>query len=501
MIDIESHRIIDLLDSRDKEAVTRWLKTFPNIQVVSRDGSLTYSSAISDSHPNAIQVSDRFHLLKNLSEALEKYMLRLFPARLEIPRTEISQTPEMKALLDTRNRAQRIRFAKRKHSEGFTISEIALVMHASISTIRKYISIREDVNMKRLILTLLLFILILVACNNSLVNNTLQKNYNEEQLYPVRKGEKWGYIDSKGNVAIKPQFQYAQNFSSGLAAVRIGGKTGYINKNGEIVIEPQFDDASFFDGDVAAFVVREDTENLIGFINKSGKIILEPRFKYVGKFSEGLAYARIGDKNGYIDKNFKMVIEEQFYISGDFHEGLARVKKDNLSLNGYIDKSGNFIIKDKFYSALDFSEGFAAVQLKETMLWGVINKKGEFVIEPKYKGIGSFKDGLAGVKIDDKYGFMDINEKIIIQPQFDWIKDFNDGYAAVAKKVDKNDTLSTPKYKWGFIDKKGNLVIDYKYDEVFSFENGVSKVFIGKEQSSWKEGYIDKTGEYIWEPN
>jgi len=144
MIDIESHRIIDLLDSRDKEAVTRWLKTFPNIQVVSRDGSLTYSSAISDSHPNAIQVSDRFHLLKNLSEALEKYMLRLFPARLEIPRTEISQTPEMKALLDTRNRAQRIRFAKRKHSEGFTISEIALVMHASISTIRKYISIREE---------------------------------------------------------------------------------------------------------------------------------------------------------------------------------------------------------------------------------------------------------------------------------------------------------------------------------------------------------------------
>lgn len=144
MVDIDSHRIIDLLDSRDKEPVTQWLKSFPNLRVVSRDGSHTYSSAISDAHPNALQVSDRFHLLKNLSEALEKYMLRLFPARLEIPATEISRTPEMQALLDTRNRAQRIRFAKQKYTEGFTVSEIALVMHASISTISKYLAIKDE---------------------------------------------------------------------------------------------------------------------------------------------------------------------------------------------------------------------------------------------------------------------------------------------------------------------------------------------------------------------
>jgi len=144
MVDLESHRIVDLLDSRDKEPVTQWLKTYPNLTVVSRDGSLTYSSAISDSHPDAIQVSDRFHLLKNLSEALEKYMLRLFPARMEIPATEITRTPEMQALLDTRNRAQRIRFAKQKYKEGFTVSEIALVMHASFTTIDKYLLIKDE---------------------------------------------------------------------------------------------------------------------------------------------------------------------------------------------------------------------------------------------------------------------------------------------------------------------------------------------------------------------
>ena len=144
MVDIETHRIIDLLDSRDREPVTQWLKSFPNLKVVSRDGSHTYSSAIAEAHPNAIQVSDRFHLLKNLSEAVAKYMLRLFPARLEIPSTEIIRSPEIQALLDTRNRAQRIRFTKEKYGEGFTVSEIALIMHASISTISKYLAIKDE---------------------------------------------------------------------------------------------------------------------------------------------------------------------------------------------------------------------------------------------------------------------------------------------------------------------------------------------------------------------
>ena len=144
MVDIESHRIVDLLDSREKEPVTQWLKTFPNLQIISRDGSLTYSSAITCAHPNAHQVSDRFHLLKNLSEALGKYMLRLFPSRLEIDATTVTRSPEMQAVLNTRNRAQRICFAKQKHKEGLTIIEIASIMHASTTTISKYLSIKDE---------------------------------------------------------------------------------------------------------------------------------------------------------------------------------------------------------------------------------------------------------------------------------------------------------------------------------------------------------------------
>lgn len=74
MVDLESHRIIDLLDSRETGKVEEWLKSYPNIQVISRDGAQTYASAAANSHPGALQISDRFHLLKNLSDAVEEYI-------------------------------------------------------------------------------------------------------------------------------------------------------------------------------------------------------------------------------------------------------------------------------------------------------------------------------------------------------------------------------------------------------------------------------------------
>ena len=89
MIDLETHRIIDIIESRETQQVEEWLRSYPNLQVISRDGAQTYASASTNSHPSALQVSDRFHLLKNLSEAVEKYMRRLFPSRLVIPAPKV----------------------------------------------------------------------------------------------------------------------------------------------------------------------------------------------------------------------------------------------------------------------------------------------------------------------------------------------------------------------------------------------------------------------------
>ena len=85
MIDINSRNIIDMIPSREYEDVTKWLKTYPHIELVSRDGSATYRKAIANALPDAVQVSDRFHLLKGLTEYAKEFIKKEFGLRIVLP--------------------------------------------------------------------------------------------------------------------------------------------------------------------------------------------------------------------------------------------------------------------------------------------------------------------------------------------------------------------------------------------------------------------------------
>jgi len=74
MVDIDSHQIIDLIESRDSAEVTKWLKSYNNLKIISRDGSIPFNNAISEAHSEAMQISDRFHLLKNLTDYSKEYL-------------------------------------------------------------------------------------------------------------------------------------------------------------------------------------------------------------------------------------------------------------------------------------------------------------------------------------------------------------------------------------------------------------------------------------------
>jgi len=88
---------------------------------------------------------------------------------------------------------------------------------------------------------------------------------------------KYGYINQTGNFIIQPQFEDADSFSEGLAAVRINGKYGYIDKTGQILIEPQFDHATEFMAGAALVTIFENPElNIKGqgiSIDKAGNVI------------------------------------------------------------------------------------------------------------------------------------------------------------------------------------------------------------------------------------
>jgi transposase len=75
LVNLETHRVVDLLPDRSADSVAQWLAQHPGITVVSRDRSDLYANGITQGAPRAVQVVDRFHLVANLREALEAVFL------------------------------------------------------------------------------------------------------------------------------------------------------------------------------------------------------------------------------------------------------------------------------------------------------------------------------------------------------------------------------------------------------------------------------------------
>ena len=154
MIDIESHRIIDIIPSREIEDVTRWLSSFPNLEIVSRDGSVSYNNAIKQANEAIIQISDRFHLLKGLTDAARKHITSVLEANIGIPVS--ASHYENVETVDYWDKEQKDDFPTREHNAnhekkkklvekvkeltkaGKKRSEIAKEVGISYSTVKRY---------------------------------------------------------------------------------------------------------------------------------------------------------------------------------------------------------------------------------------------------------------------------------------------------------------------------------------------------------------------------
>jgi len=76
LVNLETHKIVDLLPDREAESVKRWLAAHPEVEVVSRDRGACYIDGATWGAPQAIQVADRWHLLSNLGDAVEEFLIR-----------------------------------------------------------------------------------------------------------------------------------------------------------------------------------------------------------------------------------------------------------------------------------------------------------------------------------------------------------------------------------------------------------------------------------------
>ena len=82
MVNHDDRNIIDMIESRDIGDVVNMLSKYPNLKIITRDGSTIYKASIEICNPNIIQVGDRFHILKLLSECVKTEISRVLPSNI-----------------------------------------------------------------------------------------------------------------------------------------------------------------------------------------------------------------------------------------------------------------------------------------------------------------------------------------------------------------------------------------------------------------------------------
>jgi transposase len=93
LIDLERHRPIDLLPERSAEALRAWLQDHPGVEIIARDRADDYIRGATEGAPHAQHVADRFHLLRNLHDALERAVDRHQAAVRQAAQAEAPRPP------------------------------------------------------------------------------------------------------------------------------------------------------------------------------------------------------------------------------------------------------------------------------------------------------------------------------------------------------------------------------------------------------------------------
>ena len=325
------------------------------------------------------------------------------------------------------------------------------------------------------------------------------------------------------------------------------GKYGLINLNGKQILPCEYDNITVIQGIENSLIIEKNGQK--GLCNDSGSVLIEPQYteiKNLGEtYKDGYITVNSEGKYGVISATKQQILENKF----------DEIKQTYLGSNYLVIEGGKEKLVNSSGETL-IENGFDDIKSNTTRgvifvlnnLYGEMSTSGEILIEAKYQDLKQVKEGIYIAKQNDKYGIIDesIQEKlpfsytgityndkanlfiaedenfqtsiidkdynvkligVLVDITTDYIrmrinneyKYFNLNCEEIpSTEALKDNTLFLKKEndKYGYVDKNGNVVVDYVYDDATE-QNEYGFVAV-KQNGLW--GSLDKDGKIVIEP-
>ncbi len=314
----------------------------------------------------------------------------------------------------------------------------------------------------------------------------------------------WGVINEKGEHVISYRYDSIFPFEKGIAQAIIQGNKIIINEKGEQLISKE--EYAYYN----AGIVRLNAMGEKKWMNAYQEYNTVVQLSY--------HYYRVQAKNkrfGIVDYKGVMILPCQYdaiHLNTDNTVFITRQGSKHILYN----TKGQLISgpHKRFNDVIDLSEDYIKIKYKDGL--GFCDLEGRIMISTQYEETGIFKNGICPIKLRGRWGYIDKEEKIIVQPYYKTpavlygnagIIQENNLYHLINNKGKL--TLEYPLKSvsrtkeglyiiqnqmglYGLANQEGKEVIPAKYNQVNEIENGV--FFVGNE---YYTGVIDKTGKII----
>ena len=301
-------------------------------------------------------------------------------------------------------------------------------------------------------------------------------------LFPVRVDGKHGFIDTKGELVVKLEYDNASAFSEGVAALKKGNRWGAIDSKGNVVVPFEFE----YLGQCAEGCMTAKSNGRYGYVDRSGKWIIKPQFSHAAKFENGVAKVSVGERSGWLRRDGSWIRKPDYAQLTSFSDGRGMAKVGDKW--GLVNEKGEWVVETRFELVQRyhrFTDGLMPVA--QGGKWSFIDRDGKWLVEPQFDAVGRAHNGYCPIKKGKLWGLMDLTGKVVVPPKYD----------SIAVPTESLSQISQKGLTGGFLDiKTGVVTIQPRYRQCYAFEGGLAWV----QDSNGDHFYIDRTGSVVLGP-